>query len=66
MATPQVGGDLTYSVLLANGMQTVSPVVAQILQNANGTGADPSNGPARDILTYYAIDDPANIDFNAL
>ncbi|MCA2243364.1 MULTISPECIES: type VII secretion protein EccCa [Mycobacteriaceae] len=27
---------------------------------------DPSNGPARDILSYYDIDDPANIDFNAL
>ncbi|CQD25031.1 putative ESX-3 secretion system protein [Mycolicibacterium conceptionense] len=39
VSTPQVGGDTTYSVVLANGMQTVSPVVAQILQNANGTGA---------------------------
>jgi type VII secretion protein EccB len=38
VSTPQVGGNTAYSVVLAQGMQTVSPIVAQILQNA-GTGA---------------------------
>src|SRR5690349_11426351 len=33
VSTPQVGGDVTYSVVLFEGMQTVSAVVAQILQN---------------------------------
>ena len=39
VSTPQVGGQPTYSVVLAGGVQQVSPVVAQILQNANGSGA---------------------------
>lgn len=39
VSTPQVGGDVTYSVVLFEGIQTVSAVVAQILQNANGSGA---------------------------
>ena len=29
----------TYSVVLLNGVQQISPIVAQILQNANGSGA---------------------------
>ena len=39
LSTPQVGGATTYSVVLSAGVQQVSPVVAQILQNANGSGA---------------------------
>ena len=36
VSTPQVGGDSTYSVVVPTGMQTISPIVAQILQNAGG------------------------------
>ena len=36
VSTPQVEGNTTYSVVLLSGMQTVSPIVAQILQNAGG------------------------------
>lgn len=39
VSTPQVGGEPTYSVVLSEGMQTIAPVVAQILQNANSSGA---------------------------
>ena len=39
VSTPQVGGQTTFSVVLAAGMQQVSPIVAQILQNANRSGA---------------------------
>jgi type VII secretion protein EccB len=39
VSTPQVGGATTYSVVLADGVQQVSPVVAQILQNANGSAS---------------------------
>ncbi|MBN3459457.1 type VII secretion protein EccB [Mycobacterium sp. DSM 3803] len=39
VSTPQVGGQPTYSVVLFEGMQTITPVVAQILQNANSSGA---------------------------
>ncbi|EHB46363.1 type VII secretion protein EccB [Mycolicibacterium vinylchloridicum] len=43
VSTPQVEGNTTYSVVLQSGMQTISPIVAQILQNAGGnpTGAVP-------------------------
>ena len=37
--TPQISGPQQYSVVLSNGVQTVTPVVAQILQNAGGTPA---------------------------
>lgn len=36
VSTPQVGGESTYSVVVPTGMQTISPIVAQILQNAGG------------------------------
>jgi type VII secretion protein EccB len=39
VSTPQVGGANTYSVVLTDGVQQVSPVVAQIMQNATGTAA---------------------------
>ncbi len=39
ISTPQVGGQSTYSVVLGAGVQQVSPIVAQILANASGTGA---------------------------
>jgi len=39
VSTPQVGGAPTYSVVLLDGVQQISPIVAQILQNANGSGA---------------------------
>jgi type VII secretion protein EccB len=38
IVTPQISGPQQYSVVLAEGVQTVTPVVAQILQNA-GTSA---------------------------
>ena len=38
IVTPQISGPQQYSVVLADGVQTVTPVVAQILQNA-GTSA---------------------------
>ncbi len=36
--TPQLAGPQQYSVVLMNGVQTVSSVVARILQNAGATG----------------------------
>lgn len=36
VSTPQVEGNTTYSVVLPTGMQTISAIVAQILQNAGG------------------------------
>lgn len=36
VSTPQVGGDATYSVVLPAGMQTIPPIVAQILANTAG------------------------------
>jgi type VII secretion protein EccB len=40
--TPQISGPQQYSVVLTDGVQTVSAVVAQILQNAgSGTGGAP-------------------------
>ena len=36
--TPQISGPQQYSVVLSNGVQTVSAVVAQILQNAGNPG----------------------------
>ena len=43
VSTPQVDSNTTYSVVLLSGMQTISPIVAQILQNAGGntTGTIP-------------------------
>lgn len=42
IVTPQISGPQQYSVVLADGVQTVTPVVAQILQNAGATpGAQP-------------------------
>jgi len=38
VSTPQVGGQVTYSVVLSAGMQTVTAVAAQILANAGPTG----------------------------
>lgn len=35
--TPQLSGPQQFSVVLSNGVQTVSPVVARILQNAGAT-----------------------------
>lgn len=43
IVTPQVSGPQQYSVVLTDGVQTVSPVVAQILQNA---GTTPGGEPA--------------------
>jgi len=40
VSTPQVGGQTAYSVVLAYGVQPVSPVVAQVLQNAGPAGAE--------------------------
>jgi type VII secretion protein EccB len=42
LATPQVSGPQQYSVVLPDGVQTVSAVVAQILQNA---GSSPGAAP---------------------
>lgn len=39
VSTPQVGGQTAYSVVLTDGVQPVSPVVAQVLQNAAAPGA---------------------------
>ena len=39
VSTPQVGGQTTYSVVLPAGMQEVTPIVAQIVENANRAGA---------------------------
>ena len=38
VSTPQVGGQTAYSVVLADGMQPVPAVVAQVLQNAGPVG----------------------------
>jgi len=46
LVTPQVGGATTYSVVLTTGVQTVSPVVAQILANASGAAMQTVAGPA--------------------
>jgi type VII secretion protein EccB len=43
--TPQVGGQMRYSLVLADGVQTVSPIVTQVLQNA-GASAQTIPGPA--------------------
>lgn len=42
IVTPQISGPQQYSVVLADGVQTVTPVVAQILQNA---GTPAGNAP---------------------
>lgn len=42
LATPQVGGQTAYSVVLADGIEPVSPLVAQVLQNAGPVGAAPT------------------------
>jgi type VII secretion protein EccB len=42
IVTPQISGPQQYSVVLADGVQTVNPVVAQILQNA---GTPAGNSP---------------------
>lgn len=39
IATPQVGGQTAYSLVLADGVQPVSPVAAQVLLNAGPVGA---------------------------
>jgi len=36
LVTPQISGPQQYSLVLADGVQTVPPLVAQILQNAGG------------------------------
>lgn len=42
IVTPQISGPQQYSLVLADGVQTVSPLVAQILQNAgNPAGSSP-------------------------
>lgn len=41
-ATPQISGPQQYSVVLADGVQTISAVVAQILQNSGGQAAEVS------------------------
>lgn len=38
LATPRISGPQQYSVVLTHGVQTISAVVAQILQNAGGEG----------------------------
>ncbi len=46
-ATPQLSGPQQFSVVLSNGVQTVSPVVARILQNAGAANqAAPVVAPA--------------------
>jgi type VII secretion protein EccB len=42
IVTPQISGPQQYSVVLSDGVQTVTPVVAQILQNA---GTPAGNSP---------------------
>lgn len=39
VSTPQVGGQTAYSVVLTDGVQPVSPVAAQVLQNAGPAGS---------------------------
>lgn len=36
IVTPQISGPQQYSLVLADGVQTISPIVAQVLQNAGG------------------------------
>jgi type VII secretion protein EccB len=50
LATPQISGPQQYSVVLANGVQTVTSVVAQILQNAGS-----SAGAAPKVVTPAAL-----------
>jgi ESX secretion system ATPase EccB len=38
IVTPQISGPQQYSLVLADGVQTLPPLVAQILQNAGGQG----------------------------
>ena len=38
IVTPQISGPQQYSLVLAEGVQTLPPLVAQILQNAGGPG----------------------------
>jgi type VII secretion protein EccB len=38
IVTPQISGPQQYSLVLADGVQTLPPLVAQILQNAGGPG----------------------------
>jgi type VII secretion protein EccB len=38
LVTPQISGPQQYSLVLADGVQTLPPLVAQILQNAGGPG----------------------------
>ena len=42
--TPQISGPQQYSVVLSDGVQTVSAVVAQILQNAGNPGGGSTGG----------------------
>ncbi len=41
LVTPQVSGPQQFSLVLTNGVQTLPPLVAQILQNAGATGPRP-------------------------
>lgn len=36
IVTPQISGPQQYSLVLTDGVQTISPIVAQVLQNAGG------------------------------
>ena len=45
IVTPQISGPQQYSVVLADGVQTVNPLVAQILQNAGSQGTAPLRWP---------------------
>ena len=38
IVTPQISGPQQYSLVLADGVQTLPPLVAQIMQNAGGPG----------------------------
>ncbi len=38
LVTPQISGPQQYSLVLADGVQTMPPLVAQIMQNAGGAG----------------------------
>lgn len=49
VSTPQVQGNTAYSVVLWQGMQTVSPIVAQIIENS-GEGAAQSITVAGSVL----------------
>jgi type VII secretion protein EccB len=41
LVTPQISGPQQYSLVLTEGVQTLPPLVAQILQNAGGPGGKP-------------------------